>query len=104
MSMTPSRRAIEAMTLGGMATDNRTLIVQCRFCRRTRTFLSADLVMVYGERQSPHTLFGSCSKCGRPVHLGFGFPHEGDKVCRPSAQTVWKWHEQPYRRDDASSG
>lgn len=99
MSMTPSRRAIEAMTLGGMAIDNRTLIVNCRPCRRMRTFLAADLAKVYGENHSPHTLFKVCSRCGHPVHIGFGFPHEGDKVCRPSALTVWKWREHVYSRD-----
>lgn len=98
MSMTPSRRTVEAMTLGGMAIDNRTLIVNCRSCRRSRVFLAADLAKVYGDDQSPHTLFKDCSKCGRPVHVGFGFPHEGDKICRPSALTVWKWREQVYSR------
>jgi len=100
MSMTPSRRTIEAMTLGGMAVDNRTLIIRCASCRRTRTFLATDLAKVYGENQSPHSLFRACSKCGSPTHQGFGFPHEGEKICRPVAQTVWKWREQDYRRDE----
>ncbi|SFV31419.1 hypothetical protein SAMN05216456_1335 [Devosia crocina] len=96
MSMTPSRRTIEAMTLGGMATDNRTIIVKCGSCRRTRIFLTADLVKVYGESQSPHTLFRDCSICGRPTRKGFGFPNRGDRICRPSVKKVWKWHEEAY--------
>lgn len=77
MSMTPSRRTIEAMTLGGMAIDNRTLIVRCNSCWRTRTFLAADLAKVYGDSASPHRLFTTCSKCGRPTRHGYGFPHTG---------------------------
>lgn len=94
MSMTPSRRSIEAMTLGGMAVDNRALIVKCFRCHRTRKFLAADLAKVYGEGQSPHLLFRRCSKCGSDTYVGFGFPQRGEKICRPSAETVWKWREE----------
>lgn len=99
MSMTPSRRTIEAMTLGGMATDNRTLIVRCNMCRRTRVFLTVDLVKVYGEAKSPHAILTKCSKCGYPTRHGYGFPHTGEMICRPKAKTVWKWQEEPWSRE-----
>ncbi len=99
MSMTPSRRTIEAMTLGGMAVDNRTLIVRCYGCRLTRVFLTADLAKVYGEDHSPHTLFTRCSKCGYPTRHGYGFTSTGDMICRPKAKTVWKWQEEPWSRE-----
>lgn len=100
MSMTPSRRTLDAMTLGGMATDNRTIIVRCLTCRRTRVFLTVDLVEVYGEHRSPHGLFDKCSKCGSPVWSGFGFPKPGQKVCRPVALTRWSWEELAYDPDE----
>ncbi|OAM75221.1 hypothetical protein A3840_14845 [Devosia elaeis] len=94
MSMTPSRRAIEAMTLGGMALDNRALVVRCYSCRRTRRFLAADLARVYGENQSPHTLFRRCSKCGDGLYVGFGFPQRGDTIRRPESVTKWQWRDE----------
>lgn len=103
MSMTPSRRTVEAMTLGGMAIDNRTMIVRCNVCLRTRTFLTADLVKVYGANASPHRLFTTCSKCGRPTRHGYGFPHTGEMICRPKSKTVWKWQEEPWRSDENGS-
>ena len=99
MSMTPSRRTIEAMTLGGMATDNRTLTVKCYSCRKTRTFLTADLAKVYGQNQSPHTLFETCSKCGRGVRVGFGFPQRGQVIRRPVARTKWQWVDEEWTDD-----
>lgn len=96
MSMTPSRRTLEAMTLGGMAADNRTLTVRCYHCRRTSTFLAADLVKVYGENQSPHTLFRTCSKCGSGVRVGFGFPRTGEIIRRPVVATRWQWKDERY--------
>lgn len=99
MSMTPSRRTIEAMTLGGMAVDNRALVVKCYRCRKTRTFLCADLVKVYGENRSPHTLFRQCRKCGADTHVGFGFPQRGETIRRPEATTAWKWRDEVWSPD-----
>lgn len=97
MSMTPSRRTVESMTLGGMALDNRALIVHCNLCRRRRTFLAADLAKVYGANQSPHALFSTCTKCGSAVRVWFGFPSAGEVVCRPVAHTGWKWRDSVYQ-------
>ena len=99
MSMTPSRRTVEAMTLGGMAADNRTIIVRCYTCHKTRMFLTVDLVKVYGETQSPHTIFTTCSKCGASLWTGFGFPSKGQKICRPFPLTRWSWCEVAYDPD-----
>ncbi len=99
MSMTPSRRTIEAMTLGGLASDNRTMIVRCPPCRQTRVFLSVDLVQVYGAGRSPHGLFSSCSKCGGHLWTGFGFPHRGEKIFRPVELTRISWEESIYDPD-----
>lgn len=99
MSMTPSRRMIDAMTLGGMATDNRALIVKCYICRKTRKFLAADLAKVYGDNQSPHTLFTRCPKCGGEVYVGFGFPQRGDLIRRPAQVSVWKWRDEAWSPD-----
>lgn len=94
MSMTPSRRTVEAMTLGGMALDGRSLEVRCYRCRRTRKFLASDLAEVYGAEQSPHTLFGSCSRCGAPVRVEFDFPKRGEMICRPHRVSRWAWKDK----------
>ncbi len=99
MSMTPSRRTIEAMTIGGMAVDNRAIIVKCFRCRKTRTFLCADLVKVYGENRSPHTLFERCTKCGSSLRKDFGFPKRGETIRRPEAKTAWKWRDEVWSPD-----
>lgn len=100
MSMTPSRRTLEAMTLGGMATDNRTIVVRCYVCRLTRTFLTADLAKVYGQNHSPHTLFSTCSKCGSGVRVGFGFPRRGELIRRPHIATRWQWKDEEWKPED----
>lgn len=99
MSMTPSRRKVEAMTLGGMALDNRTLVVRCYRCRKTSIFLTADLAKVYGEGQSPHTLFERCSKCGSRLRVDFSFPHRGDVIRRPVPTTKWTWRDEAWEGD-----
>jgi hypothetical protein len=99
MSMTPSRRTVEAMTLGGMALDNRSIVVRCYPCRKTRTFLCADLAKVYGESRSPHTLFERCAKCGSDLRKDFGFPNRGETIRRPAPVTKWKWRDEVWRPD-----
>jgi hypothetical protein len=100
MSMTPSRRAVEAMTLGGMALDNRAIIVRCYPCKKTRTFLCADLAKVYGEKRSPHTLFEHCAKCGAPTRRDFGFPKRGETIRRPVEISKWHWLDSVYDPDE----
>lgn len=103
MSMTPSRRTLEAMTLGGMALDNRTMVVRCYRCRITRTFLTRDLAKVYGEATSPHDLFHACSKCGSGLRVGFGFPKAGELIRRPVPKTKWQWVDEEWKPGQASS-
>lgn len=103
MSMTPSRRTLESITLEGLAVDNRLVVVRCNYCRRTTHFLARDLVQVYGKDKHPNTVFDRCSKCGhsRYLHVGTRLPNSEDekslKVRRPTLVRVqWSWRDERY--------
>lgn len=65
MSMTPSRRTIDAMTLDGAANDGRLLVVRCNLCRKTDTYMTKDLVEVFGGNAHPYRVFSRCRHCGK---------------------------------------
>lgn len=103
MGMTPSRNTLDKITLGDLAKDNRIFVVRCNLCRRTSHFLARDLAQVYGDATKMHSVFDTCSKCGRSqfLHVGTRLPNADDigklKVRRPKLVSVnWSWREVAY--------
>lgn len=100
MSMTPSRRRWESLTLADVAVDNRIYIVRCNLCRRTVHFLATDLALVYGAEHSAHGIFETCSLCRRSrwLHVTTRLPSHLDVgrlvVRRPSRR--WRWRDERY--------
>jgi hypothetical protein len=100
MSMTPSRRTIDNMTLEAAAADDRLLVVRCSYCRNGDTYRTADLVPVYGPTAHPYGLFHACRHCGRTEWLRpfLRLPTDGDvgqlRIRRPAGvQTILLWEE-----------
>lgn len=100
MSMTPSRRVVESLTIDDLAKDGRLLVVRCNLCRRTTYFLATDLVVYYGGQKLLTSLFQRCSTCGKSehMHVGHRLPNLDDDgaltIRRP--KHVWQWTDEVY--------
>ncbi len=103
MSMTPSRRVVESLTLDDLAVDGRLVVVRCNLCRRTTYFLASDLVRYYGGSTLFASLFSRCSKCGKSEYMSVShrFPDLDDDgaltIRRP--RQVWQWRDEIYWQD-----
>lgn len=100
MSMSPSRRTIDNMTLAGAAADDRLLVLRCAYCRKSDTYRTVDLVSVYGPDAHPYGLFHSCRHCGKSEWLSafLRLPTFDDvghlKIRRPAGvQTIQLWED-----------
>lgn len=108
MSMTPSRRQVESLTIADIAIDGRIFVVRCNFCRRTTYFLASDLADYYGPKTPIHSLFNRCSKCGKSEYMSvsFRFPDLDDDgaltIRRP--RQVWQWRDEIYWQDGKPPG
>jgi hypothetical protein len=101
MSMTPSRRTIDAMTLDGAAIDGRLLVVRCSLCRTSDTYMAADLIDVFGGSAHPYRVFSRCRHCGKPewVRYYLRLPNHDDvghlRVRRPAGVLKTQlWEDQ----------
>ena len=94
MSMTPSRRTLEKVTLADIAVDSRHVVVKCNLCRRTRAYLATDLVKVYPPTTPAYGMFSWCGRCGRGdyvvMSIRFLAPDERVMLRRP----VVKWVDE----------
>lgn len=63
MSMTPSRRALEAVRLKHLVEDSRALVYCCRACKRESIFLAADVVDIWGPEIQVYTPPHRCGHC-----------------------------------------
>jgi NAD-dependent SIR2 family protein deacetylase len=103
MSMTPSRRVVESLTIADIAIDGRLFVVRCNYCRRTTYFLASDLAKFYGEKKLVKDLFNRCSKCGQFefMHVSHRFPDFDDDgaltIRRP--RQIWQWKDEIYWKD-----
>jgi hypothetical protein len=99
MSMTPSRRTVESVTVAGVAADNRIFVVRCSLCRRLDNYAARDLLAVYADTTPIHGLFRTCRHCGKPewVSVKIRLPNFDDvghlKVLRPVRKSVVAWEE-----------
>ena len=102
MSMTPSRRQLERVTLADLAADNRMLVVRCNLCRRQRAFLATDLVTAYDPATPAYGMLQWCSACGKGdwVKVTIRLPGPDDVgrllVRRPVQKTVTVWEDGWY--------
>lgn len=100
MSMTPSRRVVESLTINDLAVDGRLLVVRCNLCRRTTYFLASDLVGYYGGKELVSGLFHRCSKCGKSewISVSHRLPDLDDDgaltIRRP--EQIWRWKDETY--------
>lgn len=103
MSMTPSRRAVESLTINDLAVDGRLLVVRCNLCRRTTYFLASDLANYYGGKTLLGSMFHRCSKCGKSEYLGVShrlpdLDDDGALTIRRPRQ-IWQWRDELYWQD-----
>lgn len=103
MSMTPSRRKLEAVRLKHLVEDNRALVYTCRACKRQTTFLAADVVDIRGPEMQvyePPRRCGFCRVSGRMV-VHFVVVTEFDRgtlmLRRPAGmRTIRLWKNEFY--------
>ena len=100
MSMTPSRRTLESITLADLAVDNRLFVVRCNLCRKTEHYLAKDLAEVMGEQRLAHTVFYRCPHCGDRTWLNVKtrLPTPNDvghlRIRRPvNRRVIWSWQD-----------
>lgn len=102
MSMTPSRRTLEKVTLADLVADNRMFVVRCALCRRQRAYLATDLVTVYPPETPAYGMFRWCSACGKGewVQVSIRLPMAADVgrllVRRPRQKVVTVWEDSWY--------
>ncbi|UYN98340.1 MAG: hypothetical protein KIT02_10215 [Devosia sp.] len=98
MSMTPSRRRIEAYRLKHAAEEGRVIIYTCRACRNETAFLATDVVDIWGPDMmvyEPPSRCGRC-KCSGYMSVRFHIPTRFDigalRLRRPNGvRRLWKW-------------
>jgi hypothetical protein len=100
MSMTPSRRRIEAVRLKHLAEEGWVIQYLCRHCRQQTSFLASDVVDIWGPDMMPYEPPHRCGRCkvsGR-MEVRFYFPTSADvgslQLRRPAglrSVRVWKW-------------
>lgn len=99
MSMTPSRRRVEAYKLRDAAEEGRLVVYQCRRCRQVTTFIAADLVKVWDPDMAvlvpPVRRCGKCRQTAQfEVRLLIPTSHDVGtlRVRRPAGvRQLWKW-------------
>jgi len=103
MSMTPSRRALERVTLADVARDDRLFIVRCNLCRRQMAYRARDLTLVYDTATPAYGMLQWCSKCERGdyVRVEIRLPTVDDvghlRIRRPAGvRTVQLWEDAWY--------
>ena len=103
MSMTPSRRMIERVTLADVAIDNRLFIIRCALCRKADAYMATDLVTVYDPQTPAYGLFSTCRHCGKSewVSVDIRLPMLDDvghlRIRRPAGQRVEQlWEDAWY--------
>jgi hypothetical protein len=99
MSMTPSRRQIEAYKLRHAAEEGRLVVYHCRRCRTEIVFMATDLVKVWNPDASillPPA--GGCHRCHGVIKVEVRLPTSADvgtlRVRRPAGvrtTQLWKW-------------
>jgi hypothetical protein len=100
MSMTPSRRRIEAVRLKHLAEEGWVIQYLCRHCRQQTSFLASDVVDIWDPEMMVYEPPGRCGRCkvrGR-MEVRFYFPTTADigalRLRRPAGLRtvqVWKW-------------
>jgi len=103
MSMTPSRRTLEAVTLADVARDGRLFVVRCNLCRRQMAYVAKDLLAVYPPETPAYGMLEWCGKCGRGdyVRVTMRLPTSDDvghlRIRRPAGtRTVQLWEDAWY--------
>jgi hypothetical protein len=96
MSMTPSRRRLDAVRLKHLAEEGWVLIYRCAHCRRETAFLATDVVSIWGPDMRAYEPPEPCGVCGGPVSVRHHFPTDLDRgklrLRRPAGmRQLWKW-------------
>jgi hypothetical protein len=96
MSMTPSRRKLEAVRLKHLAEDGWALVYRCRACRTVTAFLASDVVDIWGAEMRVYEPPAPCGRCGGQVQVQPYFPTDLDRgrlrLRRPAGvRQLWKW-------------
>lgn len=98
MSMTPSRRRLEAYRLKHAAEEGRVIIYRCNACKNETAFLATDVVEIWGPEMqvyAPPPRCGRCKVSGR-MSVSFYIPTRLDigvlRLRRPAGRRqLWAW-------------
>lgn len=103
MSMTPSRRKVEAYKLKHAAEDGRLIIYRCSLCRRVTVFLASDVVAIWNPEMSVLVERSACGQCQTAefMNVDVRLPTSDDVghllVRRPAGtRTVQLWRDEWY--------
>ena len=100
MSMTPSRRRVEAYRLKHAAEEGRVIIYRCNACKQETPFLASDVVEIWGPEMQVYQPPASCGQCGVSGRMAVRFymPTSLDRgvlrLRRPAGQRIvqlWEW-------------
>lgn len=103
MSMTPSRRQIEAYKLRHAADEGRLIIYRCAYCRRSTAFLASDVVSLWDPEMSVLIAPGGCGSCKKIGYMSVEVRSPGSDdvghllLRRPNGvRTVQLWKDEWY--------
>jgi hypothetical protein len=98
MSMTPSRRQLEAYRLHHAAEEGRVIIYRCGCCKRETALLASDMLEIYDPEMmvyQPPSRCGFCKASGRMTvrfHIPTRFDYGTLRLRRPAGRRqLWKW-------------
>jgi hypothetical protein len=98
MSMTPSRRQLEAYRLKHAADEGRIIIYRCGCCKRETALLAMDMLEVWDAEMKvyePPSRCGYCKASGRMTvrfHIPTRFDFGTLQLRRPAGRRqLWKW-------------
>lgn len=103
MSMTPSRRTVEAYKLKHAAVDNMLIIYRCAYCHKSTAFRARDVVSIWDPEMSVLVETRSCGSCKKSgyVSVTVRLPTSDDvghlRVRTPDGtRTVQLWRDEWY--------
>lgn len=98
MTMTPSRRQLDAYRLKHAAEEGRVIIYRCGCCKRETALLAKDMLGIWDAEMKvyePPTRCGFCKASGRMsvrVHIPTRFDYGTLRLRRPTGRgQLWKW-------------
>jgi hypothetical protein len=88
MSMTPSRRKLDAVRLKHLAEEGWVIIYRCNHCRNETAFLASDVIDIWGPEMKVYDAPPRCGRCGISGYMRVRhyFPTRGEVAAAPAGR------------------